>query len=353
MYWLYDTIKFLVLVALVILVFRKVAEAIRKKSLTWDTVTAFFSGLQRTIRTLNDESRQRTLEEQQNAQAAVRENTEHINLAGEESILILGKNHDLIRLYVILYILTAITLLFFGLASEEFGLTILFLFVAAIIIWIIYALENYLHSLRTLVVTNKRIYYRFLSHRVDLPLDFVTAVGTHNFMTFIVSTPSGALRIPWIENNRQVHETVVSLLLARQTAPKKDTTEPETVVQEPEVEPLNTSLEPEAADLESAETISSPEPPAEEIPAEPAVRPAVDMRYPDDRTDWFAPPVRQESRLAEQGMRIGRCVMCRRIELPVKTVTVILAGVERKRTLCEKCAAKHGAADPSSQSSAT
>jgi len=356
MYWLYDTIKFLVFIAIIILAFRKLMEAIRNKALTWETVQSFFSGLRRTIHNLNEETKQQAMEDQQTAQAAARDSAAHVILTGQETILILGKNYDLVIFYVIFYILTAIVLLFFGIAWEEIGMTVALLFIAAFIIWLCYAVQNYLQSLRTLVVTNKRIYYRFLSHQVDLPLDFISAVGTHFFLMFTVSTPSGVIRIPWLENYRQLHETAVSLLLARQTDAPKESREPEPAVQvqqketaAPEPREPDAPAQPESVG-EAPASEPVPEVPAPEAsPAAPAIQAVTDKQRSSDEIDWFAPPVRQESRLADQGMRIGRCVMCRRIELPVKTVPVILAGVERKRTLCEKCAEKHGVKDPAGQ----
>ncbi len=96
-------------------------------------------------------------------------------------------------------------LLFLGLAAAYVGL-----------IWLLFRLCTLLMSKQHLVVTNLRIYYRYFSHRLDLPLDTITAVGTNFFYSFVAAAPAGAIRLSFIRNNRELHKVITALLVARQ-----------------------------------------------------------------------------------------------------------------------------------------
>ena len=215
--------------------------------------------------------------------------------------------------------------------------------VAQLLIFLIFLIHIWIRGNEYLVITSKRVCYRYLDHQLSLPLDCVCSSGTNPFHMLMVSTPSGAIRVRWVRNYMQMHQQLINILIGRQSAAKAvpaetpvETKTPESPV--PTEEPVS---EPEKAQEPEGVPVAKPEIAPEPVPASKPV--AQVERTPEpakEEPDPFA-PLPKSTAVTPQGMRIGRCVMCRRVELPVKTVPVLVAGVERRRTLCEKCAQKH------------
>ena len=68
-----------------------------------------------------------------------------------------------------------------------------------------------------LVVTNKRVYGKTLfGRRVDLPLDYVSAVGTSILKGISVATSSGKIKFFGIKNRNEIHNCLSKLLIDRQ-----------------------------------------------------------------------------------------------------------------------------------------
>ena len=68
-----------------------------------------------------------------------------------------------------------------------------------------------------IVVTDKRVYGKaILGKRVDLPLDFVSAVGTSFGGGVEVSTSSGVIKFKGIDNAVSIHKEISDLLMNRQ-----------------------------------------------------------------------------------------------------------------------------------------
>jgi len=370
-YWIYQIIKLLFFVALAVFCLKKVVNGIKNKTLTWDSVRAFYMDFRDMLRKMKSDIEQ---EREAAADQVQNEYTQENLTTEEEIILCTGKNYDLQMIYLILFGLLSVCFFFLGILWEDLGMSLLMVFFTGIILFFLYFLENLLLSLRSFVVTNKRIYYRWIYRQVDLPLDYVTAVGTNLFLMITVSTPSGVIRLPWIENYRKIHRCIVDLLLARQnktntvivqmptapdspteekpTAASADTTEPE----EP-APPTVQANEPEAQksdeDLEESIQPDLTVFPTESLDSTTSSGVKVIRRKPvSEDTDPFAPSVKYvpAKSLEARGMRIGRCDICRRIELPVKMVPVMVSGVKRQRTLCEKCAEKHAVKEETSGS---
>lgn len=211
-----------------------------------------------------------------------------------------------------------------------------------LLIFLFFLYHSWIRGKEYLVITSKRVFFRHLDYQMSLPLDCICSVGTNSFYTLTVTAPSGAIRSKWILNYIQLHQQLIAMLISRQT-PEKTTpaeisgntkqAEPPASIEDPIPEPIS---EPEPEITPAASPKSEPEIP----PVSESVPQQEPTPVPVEETDPFAPLPKSTS-ATQPGMRIGRCVMCRRVELPVRTVPVLIAGVERKRTLCEKCAQKH------------
>ena len=73
-----------------------------------------------------------------------------------------------------------------------------------------------------LIVTNKRVYGKtYFGRSVDLPLDSITSVGSSWFKGIGVATSSGKISFLLIENAKEIHEQIRTLLIERQDEKKK------------------------------------------------------------------------------------------------------------------------------------
>ena len=97
-----------------------------------------------------------------------------------------------------------------GLPSTYVGLTFLFIAVVALVVFLV--------AVKTqIVVTNSRVYGRtYFGHKIDLPLDSISAVGSRWFNTISVSTSSSKIEFPFISGSREIHQTICELLVQRQ-----------------------------------------------------------------------------------------------------------------------------------------
>ena len=77
----------------------------------------------------------------------------------------------------------------------------------------------------SLTITDKRVCgTAVFGKRVDLPLDSISAIGVGVFKKITVSTPSGVISFPMIENRDEIHKALSDLLIARQEKPASTTT---------------------------------------------------------------------------------------------------------------------------------
>lgn len=245
-----------------------------------------------------------------------------------ETILARGEHCSLRILNLIPYAFVAI--LVFVLAQECIGSFLYWndlyylgelavVMVAAVLIcYLIHKLTAWRCANEHFLITSKRVSYRFCFRQMDLPLDMVSAVGTHLLWTLTVSTPSGVIRIPFLKNYKALHKTLVSLLISRQGS-TQSAADPDDLDMADEI--------PDLSDMFDDSILS------EMIPS--------DIEWTSD--EEIEPAIAEEEQPLPEGYRIGRCVMCRRIELPVKTISVTISGVARQRTLCEACAQKQNA----------
>lgn len=87
---------------------------------------------------------------------------------------------------------------------------------AIIISIILFVIRAWLGSMK-IVVTDKRVYgTAAFGRRVDLPLDFVSAVGTSWLKGIAVATSSGTIKFILIKNRNEIHHCLSNLLLERQ-----------------------------------------------------------------------------------------------------------------------------------------
>lgn len=77
-----------------------------------------------------------------------------------------------------------------------------------------------------IVVTNKRVYGKVgFGRRVDLPLDFISAVSTIRFVGGVeVSTSSGRMKFYQLKDSDEVYKSINRLLLDRQNNKNVNTT---------------------------------------------------------------------------------------------------------------------------------
>ena len=75
-----------------------------------------------------------------------------------------------------------------------------------------------LYSCVELTVTNKRVFgTAVMGRRVDLPVDSISAIGTHIFKGIAITTSSGAIKFGMIKNRDEIHSAISKLLVNRQT----------------------------------------------------------------------------------------------------------------------------------------
>ena len=67
-----------------------------------------------------------------------------------------------------------------------------------------------------LVVTDKRVYGKTLTKRVDLPFDSITSTSVTTNGTVVISTPSGVIKFGYCENKDDVHKVISQHLVERQ-----------------------------------------------------------------------------------------------------------------------------------------
>lgn len=80
------------------------------------------------------------------------------------------------------------------------------------------------YSCVELTVTNKRVFgTAIMRRRVDLPVDSISAIGTHIFKGIAITTSSGAIKFGMIKNRDEIHSAISKLLVDRQktTAPQQ------------------------------------------------------------------------------------------------------------------------------------
>lgn len=97
--------------------------------------------------------------------------------------------------------------------AEDFQIPMIPMSVVVIALIVNWWLKSY-----SLVVTNKRIYgYTAFGKRVDLPLDFVSSVGTHWWLKGIkIGSSSGRINFLLVKNQDAIHEVISNLLIERQ-----------------------------------------------------------------------------------------------------------------------------------------
>lgn len=80
-------------------------------------------------------------------------------------------------------------------------------------------------------ITDKRVYGKAaFGRRVDLPMDFISAVATIPFWKGIsVSTASGLIKFLYIENSDQIYSELSNLLIERQNRKSQPITSPDMV----------------------------------------------------------------------------------------------------------------------------
>lgn len=84
---------------------------------------------------------------------------------------------------------------------------------AAVVLYIV----HYILSKEELVVSDKRIYGRVaFGHRVDLPMDSVSAVGMSIFKSIAVGTSSGKIYFNGVKNRDEIHSVISDLIIQRQ-----------------------------------------------------------------------------------------------------------------------------------------
>ena len=128
---------------------------------------------------------------------------------------------------VAIYILTClVTIPFFLVGNGALP------YIIAIAIFCGFALVGFLvnicFSKVQLIITDKRVYgSTFWGKRVDLPLDSVSAVGTGIFKTIAISTSSGKIAFSGVLNLEEMHSSISTLLIGRQSKTEKTTVKQE------------------------------------------------------------------------------------------------------------------------------
>ena len=75
-----------------------------------------------------------------------------------------------------------------------------------------------LFSSYDLTVTDKKVIGKSMwVVRVDLPIDFISAVGTGFFKSISISSPSGSILFFAIKNRNEIHQVVSDLIVERQS----------------------------------------------------------------------------------------------------------------------------------------
>lgn len=69
----------------------------------------------------------------------------------------------------------------------------------------------------SITITNKRVSGTTgFGKRVDLPLDFVSAIGTSGMNGIAITTSSGIIKFSFMENAKELHQAISDLLIERQ-----------------------------------------------------------------------------------------------------------------------------------------
>lgn len=188
----------------------------------------------------------------------------------------------------------------------------------AVIIWIAAELLCRLVykslSKNELVVTDSRVCFRRGSRRLDLPLDFVSAVGAGWMKSVVVSTPSGVIRMSLVNNRDDIHSVIAGLMVQRQHRPVAVVPGKQTA--SPAVKP---APKPEPKREQQPEPKPEPQPPVQPV-AQPEPKPEAKPEVPHHK---------------------GRCMMCGEMDVPVKTVKIVIGGTARARDVCDVCAEKY------------
>ncbi len=118
------------------------------------------------------------------------------------------------------FIIGAISLLFawFFFADDQLGLMIFFSSIGSISISLaIAALILFGVGVFELAVTEKRVSGKIKFWKnVDLPVDSITAIGFGIFQSITITTASGAIYFPFLNNKYAVYNELLKLIMARQ-----------------------------------------------------------------------------------------------------------------------------------------
>ena len=103
---------------------------------------------------------------------------------------------------------------------EDFGCAIAALMDIGLLLLIPGIITAMAFSTVSITVTDKRVMgISSFGHKVDLPVDEISAVGTSSFKGVSVATSSGRIKFQGIENQNEVHQAITELLMKRQSKP--------------------------------------------------------------------------------------------------------------------------------------
>ncbi len=88
---------------------------------------------------------------------------------------------------------------------------------------IVYAIAYVLDKKTKMVVTDKRVYgCGVFGKRLDLPLDYISAVSKGPFKKICVASPSGKLICYGLMNRNEAYDCIIDLLIERNTVKKEE-----------------------------------------------------------------------------------------------------------------------------------